>query len=277
MLYRQELNNVYQKYYTELTADGHRQCKYYEECKTGMCAEHGYDSSLSMLVGDKYASFVADGVPLKILIIGQEHPGEGLDQLDTPSQDARNPHYKRTLLTLMKVFGVEDVENMSDTWELIEGYRRLYRYYALTNYYHCAFKENAEDRVRFPHSETQGRRCGEILFDEIKAIKPNIIIKQGKFAWKEFDTQLAVAFPGYISTCLYDGREKNEIDISAYRYEKEGNRFCVIFGYHPTSHNPVSVWSKHKATLFEAIDAVKQDLGINTKTNFFQQLVSDTN
>lgn len=275
MLYKEELNDVYRKYYTELTADGHRRCKYYEECKAGMCAEYGYDSSLAMLVGDKYGSFAADGVPLRILIIGQEHPGGGLNQLDTPSQEARNPHYKRTLLTLMKVFGVEDVENMADTWNVIKGYSRLYRYYALTNYYRCAFKENAGDRVRFPHNETQDKRCAEILFDEIKAIKPNIIIKQGKFAWKEFDTQCAVDFPGYISTCVYDGQKKNGINISAYQYEKENDRFCVIFGYHPTTQNPV--WSKHKATLFEAIDAVKQNLGINTETNYFQLFVNDTN
>lgn len=275
MLYEQELNDVYRKYYTELTADGHRRCRYYEECGAGICAEHGYDSSLSMLVGDKYGSFVADGVSLKILIIGQEDPSGVLNQLDTPSQDARNPHYKKTLLTLMKVFGVEDVENMTDAWNAIEGYRRLYRYYALTNYYRCAFKENAGDRVGFPHSKTQNKRCAEILFDEIKAVKPNIIIKQGKFGWKEFDAQCAVVFPGYISTCVYDGKKKTGIDISAYQYEKESDRFCVIFGYHPTAQNPA--WSKHKATLFEAIDAVKQNLGINTGTDYFQLLVNDPN
>lgn len=257
MNYKDELEKMFNSVYN---CEGKCQC--FSECSKGM--ENGAEINCNKLkVGKNYDN----SQHIKIMFVGKEDTGKA--ELTEPAKisNASNPHYIGTFHTLAylldKISG-EDFENENNiNKEYLKQYDYLYSEFCLTNYFKCAFKESLESHNHdVSINKSMEKNCPKILTEEIRILKPNIIIMQGKFTTAAFWGSRIGTLKNICKhkKTLYHFKSKNQFDISVDKYEylDTNENLYIIWGYHPCAHG--RKWYTSLPKFREAIDIVKKDI-----------------
>ena len=234
-----ELNEYYKEH--GLNAFGFK-CEKKQNCVQSQKGKtvkqfHGSTASVTPLYDAVY-----NNMPIRILFIGKEtaymkklNNGYGIpENFDANNKIAlkwidskkRNSHIEGTRLILRNIYNVE-----SDY---------VYSSYALSNLLRCSFQD--EDK-RYKASSTRDTKemrdnCVVHLIEEIKILKPTIIITQGAWAVSGRRTFIDILTDRFGK---YDLLKKNKNEkYGLYRF---GTFYCV------TTHHPgrLAVWKKNLA------------------------------
>ena len=138
------LNEMYKTQYNNVVYDGQNKyavCQCFSECKT---SSFDYSSSLicnkSLKLGEWY-----ENVKIKVLFIGKEDVSRINEGGLSPASflEVKNQHYVGTEYILSAILGycsIDDITNYKNKGMFISEEEHLYKQFALTNHYHCAFK-----------------------------------------------------------------------------------------------------------------------------------------
>lgn len=226
--YKEKLEKLYREFYSG--SNGY--CMHYADCISGMKAKetaHTIACSWSARVGDNYGKYPA--CP-QVLIIGKEDVKAHLE-LEPPASFSiqKNTHYRGTNDILAALLGVTDaVEKNGRKYKMpIRGTtEKLDTLYALSNQYHCAFKDSGGNQ-NVPTNDTMWYNCSELLKREIDILQPDIVVIQSGWSIKpgaEKDIQC------YFS----DGDVKPDMQTAGlfWLYNQQGKKVrCIIGSYHP--------------------------------------------
>ena len=242
----------------EIDSDKIIDCKY-KELQT--MYEHNYVKSYSLNITKSYFTNTN-----RLLIIGQEkrdvkqYEFEEYDKDHRiPHPDKQNKHWIGTLMTVIKFnnneLTEEELNDIQITKLCDENFveycdkNNLDIDFAFTNYFKCAFTHTKEWTDMW-HSPEMCKNCGKLLYKEINELKPNLIIKQGKFA-NQF-------FKEYYNLVEIDQKPKEKIKNKNYKmflYRSQydnGEYFYIIDAYHPCCK--CFNWQTHKKYLYDLID-----------------------
>jgi len=193
-------------------------------------------------VGSKY-DFAIKGKVFRIVVTGIDYGEEGLKSLeerrksieeDCASDMQRNKHMKGTADVLKTIFEIEKEDNN----EFIEG-NHVFEMFALVNYLKCSVTHKSNQVKKGKVSSTAStnlmyRNCSFHYLEEIKILKPSIIIFQG--------TKAPKAFRDYI--------EKNKVGEIKEKRERiwevkiKDLKFYTFNFYHPSARGRY-YWRKH--------------------------------
>lgn len=171
--YIARLRQVYDKFYDSSSG----RCKFFAECKE--------DNAVVKFESDRanVGEFYGENPDLpRIVIVGLEALGkEGVVRdICCPSSTAYNPHYKGVryvLAYLLSEWNDKPKPENSLKRVLSQYSDETIGYYSLLNCYKCAFAARAQ---QLPHTTAMKRYCQEILFEEIEALDPDILVIQVK-------------------------------------------------------------------------------------------------
>lgn len=248
--YKNLLNDVYKRYFCS------SQCVYYSECKKEQLDDGLFFNRAKL--GRKY------GEIRRILVVGKEAVAESQEITQTASLDeANNDHYRRTLYTLATIL---ESQPKSDALVDLKDYEKLLDYICLTNYFKCSFTETeTEEDVKYAKkrsgvkaSKKMKTNCWRILIDEINALKPEIIIIQGRSYsdafWKEICKEKYFGenkFPENGFKCGYE-------QLTKHKYQN-GDPMYIVWAYHPTARAE-KAWGKRLENLRYILDKLKTAL-----------------
>lgn len=227
------LEDIYDHDYYNNVNNCECKCKFYNECKNNM--PDGGFRSCKAKIGNNYGK----NKNPKIMFIGKEgvSPSNGIDEpAKVSSVEATNHHYFRTIYTAILLLTGIDIkaDNINKTFLSKEEYDNLRHDFCLTNYFKCVFKEEDQtSRSGIKTNHCMNNNCSEILINEIKALRPDIIIIQGKFSGSSFYGQ-----DGLLSFCDCQKdktfiKGKIKIELTQYQYKDSKDQFYVLWGYHP--------------------------------------------
>lgn len=214
------------------------ECPYYKECSDSMLPCENKLKFYRTRIGSNY-----DNEPIKILVVGQEDVGRNKEyeccEPCTMADAGYNPHYLKTFYTVSQILLSKD-ELPKDYSKDIrqEKFEELRHRFAITNYYKCAFSNN-DNNSRVAHSSVMEKNCSSHLIEEIKMLKPDIVILQGKSHktfWKSFDYSTEY--------CNYVNVNGKNYELGLYKTSsiKDVNKTVyIVDSYHPTSHG---IWEK---------------------------------
>lgn len=256
MDYREALLDVYKNHYTNGV------CPNIDSCSTNMpvC---GHRYSVARL-GCNYGNTEKP----KVLFVGKEgtdSPGKidpsFIKEPASLSDDVRpdNWHYFGTIYTaaaFLSNYSTNDADQINK--HALLPFNDLRHDFCLTNYYKCAFKkEEDEEKYHDVGTNIQMRKnCVRILLDEIKALRPDIIVIQGKFCHSSFWDK-----KGLLSFASAEWNQKliPEYNISITKYKRtNGSYFYVLWSYHPCAHG--RRWFNTLPALNAAITYIKNDM-----------------
>lgn len=265
--YKKKLNDdVYAKFYGTDTP----RCKYCDDCRKNLKDKHNKFSFYRAEVGNRYGK---DPRIPKVMIVGLESKdpdkgnsfddGEGniviKDIIREPSRDASNPHYRGVryvLAYLLSSFcGKETPKSTSGA--SLYGYEFMTKEYVLTNVYKCAFGEQ-EKYSNLEHTYEMKVNCQELLFDEIEALEPDVVVIQGvsnqpKNFWDNISKRF---FDSEKDPIEGDGKDNK---TSAYKMQlPSGHPFIMIFTYHGAWRSFAG--KKYLETLNKVLDAAIKEL-----------------
>lgn len=239
--YVSKLNEMYNEIYCNGICSSYEYCK--KDCKYSL-------NFYRCRVGKDYGK----NIP-KILIVGKEpvfpksYNNEKITyQVEEPCtmKDAGyNDHYLRTFYTVARLLLSDDKLPKSYRKDdmAFERYEELRHCFAMTNYYKCVFTDDPK-RSGKETSEEMERNCADILTKEIDALKPNIVIIQGKGHPTFWDKKIKYdkdVIP-LKATIKYD-KKTCKYEQGLYPAETTTHKFHIIDAYHPTSHG---IWQKEE-------------------------------
>ncbi len=250
--YRHRLDEVYQKYY------GKAGCHCQDECHGAEEWSHGcrfYKAKLGAHYGEQYPGQVN---PIRLMFVGKESTDEGCllssDIGETSSVlgvPNNNYHYFGTIYTAVRVL-TSDMPDSPNRLDL-QKYNAIHHYFCLTNYFKCSFKNTIRNSW-VKANRAMKKNCPGVLLSEIDALRPNILIIQGKFTgstfWKGLEKK-SMLMPQEV----YESGKG--ISATEYHYS-DGTPFYVIWSYHPCA--PGRLWYHSLEYLEEAISCIKMKL-----------------
>lgn len=246
--YEEQLNAVYQKYYC---CSG--ECANYSKCKKGL-ARNGLlfnRAKIGKYYGTKYR---------KVLVVGKEPVSENGEITATASlEEAKNPHYRRTLYTLAMIL---DKEPESDSISDLNAYKKLLDYFCLTNYFKCSFTETettvngkkAKKNSGIKVNNAMKQECWKILIDEIDNLKPEIIIIQGKMWCEAFFEEVQKRY-GKAETKCKAGYE----ELTKHENGPDGGPLYIVWAYHPTARAKCA-WNQRLKNLRNVLGKLRECL-----------------
>ena len=174
--YISALTQVYDEFY--ILPGGY--CRYFEKCKEGIQPCECKFASDKALVGLHYGS--DEKIP-KVVFVGLEGLRENdiivVQDIEETSTRVFNPHYRGARYVAAYLLnGIAGTEQPRDALKksLIQ-YSETLEYISLINCYKCAFSQKAQG---LPHSQAMRDNCQDILFKEIEALEPDILVIQIK-------------------------------------------------------------------------------------------------
>lgn len=222
--YVSRLESLYKEYY------GNGGCQFFSECEKGISKSCTFRFDKAK-VGVEYGK--NPEIP-KIVFVGLEGLNEHQGIEETETVNCYNPHYKGVRYVLAYLLSSYFSKERPDSVlkNCLKDYVETMKYFALLNCYKCAFGDKPKGR---PHSESMKEHCQEILFREIEALEPDIVVFQVKDKNKRpnnFNNNLVNIFG-----------EKHQIcergDTGAYWYTlPSGKRFIWIWTYHGAGRTP---------------------------------------
>lgn len=246
-----ELEELYKKCFKNCSGKAcYNQEAFKEKCKNG----EYYICSHAARIGENYSNS-----PYKVLIIGQERPYGKSDSVAAIDITPYNPHWVATKLTALKLFNDFSLDKMNDIEKDKSNNQDILNSslsnICFTNYYKCAY---CKSKIKWSgnnmlHSKEMTENCGEILFEELCVLQPDLIIKQGKWSTNSFENKLLNGKRIPVNTT------NNNITLYKYEYKINDkiNNVFVIYTYHPCARGNNS-WKNHKEDLYKCIDAFKQ-------------------
>lgn len=272
-LLREQANIMYANFYSRIE-NGKHVCPYLQSCLgTRTIGSHSFDSDFTLRIGSRYGA--CPTVP-KVLFIGKEsveyHGRSGA----TSSSDT-NPHYLRTLRTMayLSEKARDEKTNFNPYTQtdvsLLNDYSA---YFALTNFYKCAFKDSGK-HSDVKNTAAQTKNCAALLLKEIECIRPQIIIKQTLAGSRRFEQMLQGVTVKYCNEefCGIRLYEACETRISSYKYHALPNTpfarlfpaaFYIVYTPHPCARGKYSFDRTWKYTK-QAIDFVLEDIRQSSK------------
>lgn len=223
-----------QMYDAHFCCDG--KCECFNACCNTMqfTAESSIICNRNLKIGKRY------GEKAKILFIGKENKNRsaGLTPAEPESfLTQKNQHYNRTRFILSALLGECDEDAVSK----YDGYAfaspnddTLHRYFALTNHYHCVFKQKADARQYhgIKANNTMWYNCVEIVRKEIEILEPDVIVIQSGWSVKE---NALTDIKKYFNE-KWDLRKTQFVGLYKAKNTESG-RICYIIGsYHPSFH-----------------------------------------
>ena len=257
-LYESALNGAYEKHYT---ADNGR-CKHFAECSKDQNTCKGLFCNRAKL-GTHYGN----GEHLKVLVVGKEPVTENRGITKTASlEEANNPHYRRTLYTLATILKKEPA---SDCFEDLVIYDELLDYFCLTNYFKCSFTETeetagvkrAKKNSNVKTNSFMKNQCGNILLDEIKALKPDIVIMQGKSYSSSFWETLQNK-EYYGKNLLSEEHSKKCKGLLTKHQYNNGSPLYIVWAYHPTARASFA-WKRQLKHLSNTVQILQEVLTLD--------------
>lgn len=237
-LYKDRLESLYKEYY------GNGGCPFFDECEKGISKSCTFRFDKAK-VGEKYGE--NSEIP-KIVFVGLEGLNEhqGIEKPETDK--CYNPHYKGVRYVLAYLLSSYFSKERPDSVlkECLKDYVETMEYFALLNCYKCAFGDKPKGR---PHSEAMRVNCQEILFREIEALEPDIVVFQVKDESKrpnDFVKNLEKNFGE--KNPIYGNTESENTDTGAYWYTlPSGKRFIWIWTYHGAgrTHSQKQGWASN--------------------------------
>lgn len=221
--YKSRLEALYNECY------GNVGCQFFCECKKGISEDCTIRFDKAK-VGSKYGE--NSEIP-KIVFVGLEglNGHQGIKKTETDC--CYNPHYKGVRYVLAYLLSSYFSKERPDSVlkDCLKDYVDTMEYFSLLNCYKCAFGKKTKGR---PHSEAMRENCQEILFREIEALEPDIVVFQVKDESKrpkDFVKKLENNFGE--NSPIYGNTESEDTDTGAYWYTlPSGKRFIWIWTYH---------------------------------------------
>lgn len=221
--YTTKLEQIYKRVYS--APDGY--CPFYNDCKGGILLSECKFASDKALVGNYYGN--NDGKTPKLVFVGLEGlrtPGV-VQVIESTSTSAFNPHYKGvryvTAYLLSGIAGEKLPENALKS--TLIRYNKTMEQISLINCYKCAFSLKSQG---LPHTQAMRDNCQRILFEEIEALDPDILIIQIK---TNRPTNLEERINQYDHSA--DNCISGNTDTGAYSYKlPSGKPFILIWTYH---------------------------------------------
>ena len=256
MGYREDLISFYGRQYAN------DNCPHYQECSSDM-PTCGHRFSVAR-IGKDYGK---TGKP-RILFVGKEgtdKPGvvcrtelnEPISLRD-PCFRKDNWHFIGTIYTAAMILFEKPCVDLNNI-EALYPFDELRHDFCLTNYFKCTFikPENVGRYHDIQTNSAMKRNCANILIEEIKVLKPDIIIVQGKHCHSSFWGKKGLcSFSDYIPQ---EYKPDNNINISVTKYKRhdDGSVFYVLWGFHPCAHG--RKWFNTLPVFNQAITYIKSD------------------
>lgn len=244
-----ELNKMYDGFYSN-----NGECKFFAECGKNM-SEYGC-RFCKIKVGKEYGN---NSMP-KLMFIGKEGVSNS-DGIQNPAKvsEVTNPHFLKTIYSTLLLMEGKDLDINKNTINATYDY--ISDYFCLTNYFKCAFTDSNENRHHLHTNINMSKNCNRILLEEIKILKPNVIVVQGKFSHSSFYNK-----NGLLKFCthikqIYKSKDYN-ISLNQYIYNDNGEELYVLWGYHPCANG--DLWSK-------SLNSYKEALKLIPNTNYFKR------
>lgn len=155
-------------------------CRHFEKCKEGIQPCECKFASDKALVGLRYGS--DEKIP-KIVFVGLERLRKTaisvVKDIEETNTTVYNPHYKGVRYVAAYLFsGIAGTEPPKDALKKnLIHYSDTLEYITLINCYKCAFSQKSQG---LPHSQEMRDNCQDILFKEIEALEPDILVIQIK-------------------------------------------------------------------------------------------------
>lgn len=182
---KQKLNQeIYSKFYC--SQDG--ECKYFSVCKKRLRNKIPKHKCDRVRIGKNYGQ---PGIP-KIMCLGIEgickneqlNERQVLQDFLPPSKDASNPHYNGVIYVLKYILShyLKDCQKPDPKICKNDGNKNsnITDLFVLSNFYKCAFvpADDPEKTTALSHTKGMRMHCQEILMEEIRIIKPDVLIVQ---------------------------------------------------------------------------------------------------
>lgn len=222
---------IEQKLYPNSTCEYLECCQKGFECENPMCFYR-------LRVGAKY-----DEAKIKILIVGQEDvkPADGsvknykVCEPATLKDAGYNKHFLRTYYTVAQLL-LENNIPIGYRKEDLKDYEKLRHYFAQTNYYKCVFSDTTK-RTDKKHTKQMKKNCSQKLIEEIKLIKPDVVILQGKdhaTFWESVKPDSEIP-----EKIVKNGNKSYKQGL--YSTNIFGKTTYIVDSYHPTSRR---IWDR---------------------------------
>ncbi len=245
---KRDLELAYSKFYDQ---DPTR-CRYENSCGAGLPPKQL--KCYKARVGECY-----EKEKLKILFVGREPvcsnecDREFLIEPPCSLKEANNFHWVRTFYTAANLLleSSDLPKDYSKETMCNPKYEELKNRFAFTNYYKCVFSENNKNSGK-KVSRAMHENCCRILCEEIKVLKPNLVVFQGKYTWK------GIEYKEIKEICAEQGEKRYCQGL--YECRIGDFSFHALETYHPTSHG---IWTNEavqknfKILLNEAKDRLK--------------------
>ena len=226
-------------------------CPHFEEC-SGSMEPNNKLKFYRTRIGSKY-----DEEQIKILVVGQEDVGEGKKytccEPCTMEEAGYNPHYLKTFYTVAQILlTIDELPNDYTKDIRQEKFEELRHRFAITNYYKCVFSNN-DNNSRVAHSSVMEKNCSNHLIEEIKMLKPDIVILQGK-SHKTFWNQ--IEYTEVEKTKRIFSINNNDYELGLYEAIINDKKTYIVDSYHPTTRG--NIWGKTSEYLAELLRMAKE-------------------
>lgn len=239
------LNDMYKIQYSNEVRNGQNKyavCQCFSKCKT---CDFDYDSSFicnkSLKLGEWY-----ERAKIKVLFIGKEDVSRNTEDILRPASfsDVKNQHYigtKHILAALLGYCSADDITNYRNKEIHFKEEEHLHKQFALTNHYHCAFKNKSQEGKNhgIRVSDSMWKNCASIVRNEIEILQPDVVVIQaGWSAKRKMPSKTRVKdVEFYFDKEKWTVTENDDIFGLYEAYNKETGRTCCIIGsYHPSFH-----------------------------------------
>lgn len=215
---------------------GERVCACFGECEAKrFLLEHSFICNRSARVGNRY-----EQTKTRVVFIGKEDISTHR-KTDAPASfcKEKNQHYvgtKHILAALLGKCSVDAITNHKSKEQHFDGEDTLHEEFALTNHYHCAFREN-NNHHGVKTTSKMWDNCASIVRYELEILRPHIVIVQAGWSAKErISSQKRVDWiKAYFDAEKWSVSEDNKVYGIYIARNTETEDVCYIIGsYHPS-------------------------------------------
>ena len=173
---RNALDEMYNRRYS-LEQGGKRVCSCFSECEAAeYCPACSFICNRSARVGNRYES-----MNTKVVFIGKEDTACHLKTVAPANfHEQKNQHYigtKHILAALLGKCSVDAITNYPSKEAHFDGEDTLCEVFALTNHYHCAFKNNKKHHG-VNTTTKMWDNCATLVRAELEILLPNVVVIQ---------------------------------------------------------------------------------------------------
>lgn len=248
---KKQLDNAYNKIFSQsFDCINTRCCPCFEDCKNSLANKKDFKDKIHALLSSEYSFFGNHSVHLgnnyhkchdlgipKVVFIGKEDTSPSQTTVETADfVTQQNQHYRETRAVLSFLLKqTNDIDYKDErTYNFVNNNETIpsHTLFALTNHYHCAFKES-EKVHGLPSTDKMWENCCNVVKEELEILKPDIFIIQAGWSLK---SNALRHIQKYFDSDLYT--VEKDTSISALYWLKNNNdntiKCCIIGTFHPS-------------------------------------------